>query len=342
MNQILRKVLLCGGVMIASTGIALAADTVTLKLGTHLTANAPGVVEGANILMDVAKKKSNGEIKFEFYPAEQAGKAAQMFDLVRAGAVDVGDTASAYVSSDKLPLLGLMELPGLASNTCSVSRALFKLGAPGGPIYEGDLKPAGVRILAYLPYPPYGPSASRKEITKVDELKGMKIRSAGGLMELSLQKLGAVPVKMASPEVYQALSKGTVDSVLFSFLSVKDYDLNSVAKYGTTGYSFGTPGDIMVISERKFQSLSKVQQDALVAAGHEASEHWCNYLDRAEVKNIADMRASGMNIYTWSKGDVAQLKAATADVSADWAKKLDARGKPASKALEAFKAALSQ
>ena len=43
---------------------------------------------------------------------------------------------------------------------------------------------------------PYGPAASRTPIAKIEDLKGMKMRVAGGLMELTAQKLGGVPVKL--------------------------------------------------------------------------------------------------------------------------------------------------
>jgi TRAP-type C4-dicarboxylate transport system substrate-binding protein len=170
----------------------------------------------------------------------------------------------------------------------------------------------------------------------------MKMRNAGGMMELMVQKVGGVPVKMPSTEVYQSLQRGTLDAVLFSFLSVKEYDLQSVAKYGATGYSWGTPGDLFVISERRLQSLTKEQQNALIEAGRRASEHWCNYADTTEAKNLAEMRAAGMNIYNWSPADVAKLDSLIADVPANWAKALDARGKPGSKVLQEMKAAVAK
>jgi TRAP-type C4-dicarboxylate transport system substrate-binding protein len=328
--------------VLMSSCLAQAQDAVTLKFGTHLTGTATGVVQGAEVLMDDAEKNSAGKIAFEFYPAEQAGKALQMFDLVRAGAVDVGTVSTAYVSSDKLPLVGVLELPGLKGNTCDVVNAMFALGSSGGAIFESDLKPAGVRVLAYFPYPAFGPAASTKQISKVEDLMGLKLRNAGGLMELAVQKLGGTPVKMPTPEIYQSLSRGTIDGVMYPYITVKDYNLNSVAKYGTTGYSFGTPGDLTVISERRFQSLGKEHQEALLAAGRSSSDHWCRFLDAAEAEAIDALRKSGMAIYDWTAEDKAKLDALTADIAVDWAKKLDGRGKPASKVIEDFKAALAK
>ncbi|MCW2239839.1 TRAP transporter substrate-binding protein [Azospirillum canadense] len=338
----LTTALISAGMAMGFAGLASAQEVTKLKYATHLASTAPGVVEGSNVFINATEELSGKSVKIQLYPAEQLGKAREMFDLVKSGAIDVGTVSTALVSSDKLPLMGVLEAPGLATNACSVVNALFALGAPGGPIFEGDFKSTGVRVLAYFPYPPYGPAASRGPITKVEDLHGLKMRNAGGLMEYSVVKLGGVPVKMGSPEVFTALQRGTIDTVLFSFLSVKELDLSSIAKYGTTGYSFGTPGDLLIISERKFASFPKAQQDALVAAGKKASDHWCAYVDQTEAKNIADMRAAGMSIYTWTPDDIAKLNKLTADVAKEWASALDSRGKPGTKVLEGFKAAMKQ
>jgi TRAP-type C4-dicarboxylate transport system substrate-binding protein len=338
MSLIPKTIVLATGLALALASTATMAQTVKLRFGSHLSPKAPGVVEGSDVFIKHAKELSNGTLDFEFYPSEQAGKALQMFDLVKSGAVDIGTIATGYVSSDKLPFVGLMEIPGVAKSVCGVTSAMLKMGAPGGIVYESDYKPNGIRILAIDPYPPYGPAASRTPITKVEDLKGMKMRNAGGLMELMVQKVGGVPVKMPSTEVFQSLQRGTLDTVLFSFLSVKSYSLVDVAKYGTTGYSWGTPGDVFMISERKFQALTKDQQNALVEAGRISSENWCKFVDKQEDAYKAEMRAAGMNIYTWSAADVAKMDELTADIPRDWAKNLDSRGKPATKALQEFKA----
>jgi TRAP-type C4-dicarboxylate transport system substrate-binding protein len=151
----------------------------------------------------------------------------QMMDLVQAGAVDIGILTSALVSGDRLPLIGLLELPGIEASLCDVADAVSTMAEPGQVIYEQDLAPNGIRILSIWPYPPYGPAASRKEITEIEDPQGMRLRNAGGLMEYSVVALGGVPVRMPSPEVYQSLQRGTIDAVLFSFLSVKSFDLQS-------------------------------------------------------------------------------------------------------------------
>lgn len=323
---------------LAAATPAMAEDTVKLKFASFLPANHTGTMQGSNQFMEAAKEASGGAIEFEFYPGEQAGKALQLFDLVKSGAIDMAEIAGGYISSDKSPLLGIMELPGPILTTCQVADAMKTMAAPGGSIHEGDLAPQGMRAIAFYPYPAYGPAASTKHVTSVEDLAGMKMRNAGGLQELTVRALDGVPVKMPSPEVYQSLQRGTLDAVLFSFLSVRDYDLTSVADYGVTGWSFGTPGTLTFMSEKAYQKLPESLQTALTEAGMTSSDHWCNYVDTKEIENIEDARSKGMDVYTWSDADVAKLNELTASIPTDWAKGLDDRGKPGTAVLEEFRA----
>jgi len=332
-NMVAIGAILFGGL----AGTANAQDVTTLKFASFLPANHTGTEQGSTIFMEAAKEAADGQLEFEFYPGEQAGKALQLFDLVKSGAIDMAEIAGGYISSDKSPLLGIMELPGPTLTTCEVASAMEKMAAPGGAISEGDLKPSGMRAIAFYPYPAYGPAASTTQITSVDDLKGLKMRNAGGLQELTVRAVGGVPVKMPSPEVYQSLQRGTLDAVLFSFLSVRDYDLASVADYGATGFSFGTPGTLTFISERAFQKLPENIQEALTKAGKTSSDHWCSYVDAEEVENIADAKEKGMEIYTWSDADVAKLNELTASIPTDWAEGLDKRGKPGTEVLQEFR-----
>ena len=336
------KIVLSGLFATALCASAFADDVVTLRMGTHNAVTEPGVTEDAAFFVKEVERLSKGSIKIDLYPGEQAGKANQMFNLVKSGAVDIGDIATGYTSGEQLPLVGTWEIPGLAQKSCDIVKAMQTLGQPGGLIFEKNFKPNNLRMLIFAPYPPYAAAASRVKITKIEDLKGLKIRTAGGLMDIAVQKIGGTPVKMTAPEIYEGLQRGTVDSVFLSYISVRGLGLAPVGKFGTTGFSFGQPGDMYGISEERFNSLSKEHQQVLIDAGRATSEHWCNYVDNNEAKAMADLRAAGMEIHAWSADDVAKLKALTADVPAEWAKKVSDRGLPGKEVLEQFRKLVAQ
>lgn len=335
------------GMLAAGLGVALgfttakADDAINLSVAHFVPAGHIGVVHGTDVLIKETTEATGGKVRFTFYPAQQVGKASQFLDLLRSGAIDIAEVATGYVSSDRMPLLGILEMPGMVESICDGTRASRALGDPGGVMYESEYAPAGIRVLSYYVYPPYGPSASRVPIKSVEDLRGLKLRNAGGAMELSVAKVGAVPVKLTSPEVYQSLSRGTLDSMLSSFLTVADYDLASVVRYAVTGYSFGTPGVFTMMSERKFQSLPKDIQASLIEAGKKAEHEFCTFADAREAQLIKEFGEKKMEIYTWTQDDKQKLNKMLTEIPVNWAKALDARGKPGTKTLEAFKKALT-
>lgn len=322
----------------ASTAVS-AQDKITMRLGTFLPATHFGVTEGSNIFIAEMEKAVGDKVNLEFYPGQQAGKAREALELVRNGAIDMYELGTGYFSSSDVPLWGLLEVPNLVHSVCDGSRALRAVGQPGEVVWASQYEPLGIRILTNYVYPPYGPAGSRKEIKSVADLEGMKLRNAGGLMERTAQAVGGVPVALTSGEVMQGLQRGTLDSYLGAYSSVQSYEYNRYAPYGVTGFGMGTPGIALAINEAKFQALPKDVQDALLAAGQAAEEHFCAYADKSEAEAIASLQTGEfpMTIHTWTAEEVAQLTEMTADVVGNWIADLQSRGIPGEQALAEFK-----
>lgn len=317
-----------------SAGTAQAQDKIKLKVATFLPATHFQVVHGTNVWMDEVKRLTNDQVEFEFYPAQQLGKASELMELMLAGVIDVAEVAPAYVTG-KLPLMGVLEMPGVVQSSCSGATAMHAMGTPGGLIYEADYKPNGVMPLGYFIYPPYS-IISRSPIKSVDDLKGKKLRTSGGAMELVATTLGGTSVRIPSPEIYQSLQRGTIDAVMFSFMSARDGDLDSIARHAATGYSFGAPSVVISMADKKFKSLPEDVQQAMIKAGPVAESSYCNHVDDNDASTAKTFADEGMDIYTLSDADVARLNEELSPITQDWAAGLDGRGKPASEAVKEF------
>src|SRR3546814_3070163 len=75
-------------------------------------------------------------------------------------------------------------------------------------------------------------------------------------MDATVRSFGGVPARMAAPELYESLSRGTVDGMLFPYASLISYDLPGITKYGTTGENFGSAVLTYVISEKLWKTFS--------------------------------------------------------------------------------------
>ena len=277
-------------------------------------------------------------IEFEYYPAEQMGKAKDFLSLVQSGVIDIAYVAPGFVS-DKMPLSVVSELPLEFSGSCQGTMAYWNLAKPGGLLDKKEFAPNGVRLLFTIVLPPYQ-IITRKPFTNLKEVEGMKIRASGSAKELVLKKLKAIPVLMPTPDVYESLSRGTIDGVLFPFNSLAPYEIHKLSKTGTIGENFGTFVANWVISEKRFQSLPPAVQQDLTAMGEQLTKAACTQVEKDEAGDIEKVKAAGVKLTPLSAADKATVATVMADVAKDWADTLDKRGKSGTEVLNAFKAGL--
>lgn len=291
--------------------------------------------------MEEVTKATKGAVKFSYFPAEQMGKAKDLLALTQSGVVDVGYVVPSY-ASDKMPLTAVAELPGSFSNSCSATLAYWKLARNDGILAKKEFEPNGVRLMFTLVLPPYQVFTGKKPLESIKDINGLKLRTAGGAMDATVRAFGGVPVRMAAPELYESLSRGTVDGMLFPYASMLSYDLAGISKYGTTGENFGSAVLTYVMSETRWKKLSPEVQKAMNEAGEKTTQRVCSMTDKDTARDIEKIRAKGVSFVHFGDADRKTINAKMTEVNEEWAKRLDQRGKPGTEVLTAFRAALKE
>ena len=337
----------CRATLAASALAALAAgmpDTAaaqaktTLRVADHYPVGAPTAQYTAKFFMDAVKEATKGEIDFQYYPSEQLGKAKDMLTLTQQGVIDIGLAAPSYIS-DKMPLSGVAELPGTFATSCEGTMAYWKL-ARGGVIEQKEFGPNGVRVMLAVVLPPYQ-ILTRGKLESAADLEGLKLRSGGGAMDLTVLKLKATPVRLPGPDIYESLSRGTLDGLVFPLAAVLQFNLQNFLKSGTVGENFGGFAVTYVMAESKWKQLSPAAQKAMLDAGEATTRHACSMADRDNEPSLAKLRERGIAMNPLPAAEQAKVKEAVKPVLVDWAEQLDKRGKPGSEVLKAFTDALA-
>ena len=107
----------------------------------------------------------------------------------------------------------------------------------------------------------------RKQITKMDDLKGLKFR-LGGFAGRIMQRVGVVPQQIAGGDIYPALEKGTIDGAEW----VGPHDDEKLGFYKVAKYYYypgfweGGPTLHTMVNLDKWNSLPKAYQAALASA----------------------------------------------------------------------------
>lgn len=326
-------------ICIAASGNAFAQTPIKLKIADSFPVGH--YLAKYIILPMMDRLKANPAtkgIEFEYYPAEQMGKAKDFLALTQSGVIDISYVAPGFVS-DKMPLSSVAELPLNFTGSCMGTLAYWNMAKPGGILDKKEFAPNGIRLLFTIVLPPYQ-VVTRKPFVSLKDIEGMKIRASGAAKELVLKKLKAIPVLMPTPDVYESLSRGTIDGVLFPISSLPPYELHKLAKTMTIGENFGTFVANYVISEKRWQTLPPALQHELTAMGEQTARSTCALVERDESVDLEKVKATGVKLITLSAADKAVVATAMHDVAKDWADNLDKRGRSGTEVLNAFKAGL--
>jgi TRAP-type C4-dicarboxylate transport system substrate-binding protein len=334
-----RRALVAYGFLVASTILAQAADPIRLRVADSFPKGHYLVKLILEPWMEAVSKRTNNAVTFEHYPAQQLGKAADMLKLTQTGVADIGYVAPAYVS-DKMPVSEVAMLPGAFEHSCQGTLAYLKL-AKNGVIAEQDYAGNNIRLLLAVSLPQYRIFTVKQSVKDVGDVTGLKLRSTGGAQDLTLRALGAVPVRMAAPDAYESLSRGTMDGLLFPLESVVAYGADKLVKHATDGVGFGSFIVAYSISESAWKKLSPEIQKAMVDVADEIIPSACQEVQKADETTKKSMEAGGVHFETLPPETRVKFKDLMKGVAKTWADGLDSRGKRGSDALREFDAAVA-
>jgi TRAP-type C4-dicarboxylate transport system substrate-binding protein len=323
------------GVLLAAAGVARA-DKITLRLADGLPSGH--IIDRLVIepFIKAVSEASGGTIEIRHFPAEQLGKSRDLLMLTKAGVADIGFIVPSYMS-DRMPLTTVTELPGIFQTTCQGNAALRALTRDGGFLEREEFTPNDIKPLIIFLMPAYQlVLSSQHPLERIADVHGLKIRTPGGAMDLTVMGMGAVPIRVAPPDIYESMSRGTLDGALLSYQSVTSYHLSSLLKAGTTGQDFGTVTITFSISLDKWNSLPQDARAILAKAGETLSEQACGPFDKAEQASRDAIQGGGVKLAPPNDSDRDELQATFETIRKDWAARLDRRGKPGSAAVAAF------
>lgn len=271
------------------------------------------------------EERSNGEIKIEHYPAQQLAKSAGMLDAVRSGVADIAVQVAGYVS-DRIPLSTVVELPSIGADIEKCYSAFQTLA--DGPLLEMEYKALGVRAVEVQCTPAQFLTTKAESVDSIDDLKGLKLRAGGSVVELTLEHAGATPIKMGAPDIYIGIERGTLDGAIFAAASSLGYKLQEVANGVARNVSFGSNAGIMFMNEDKFQSLPKHLQDLILEVGREVGQNIAVEYNKGSDSALAKLAEDGVNVYELPADVVGVIKEAQGEVAKEWAVQMNDRGLP--------------
>jgi len=169
-------------------------------------------------------------VEVSFFPAATLAKLFDQYDLLLKGGADIVSMWGPQHFPGRMPLAEILNLPFLFPSATAAGLTSFELYETTPELQE---QYSEAKLLAFQPPAPYQFVSRTKEIKKLEDFKGLKVMARGGTDSETIKLLGAVPVTLQMPEVYQSLEKGIVDVGPLNWEGIANFKWYEVTKYRT-------------------------------------------------------------------------------------------------------------
>lgn len=246
--------------------------------------------KNARSFAEKVKEVTDGEVVITVHSGGALGiKGPEALAAVRDGLVPIADVLVNQQVGEE-PVLGVESLPYLAPTI----RDLALLHKFYRPKIEAVAAENNQKLLYMAPWPGQAVH-SKKPITSIADLAGIKIRVVDANGHNFFDALGAVPIQMPWGEVVPSLAAGTIDSVTTSSSSAVDgafweflTDMNT--------FNWQSSSNMVTVNLDAWAALDPEDQAAIAMAAEEMEgQFWLNAIAEDETK-IAILKEHGITV----------------------------------------------
>ena len=289
---------------------------------------------------DLLEKNTSGKMKCNILPRSVTA-APGTYDAVKNGLADVSFTVHGYTPGRFL-FTQMSEFPFLGNTSEPISTAFNKV-AMKNPQFIAEHQ--GVKVLALFTHGPGIVFNTKRPVTNVAELGGLKWRVGGGMVNDISKALNMNVTLKPAPDSYELLAGGVMDGTLFPAESTESFKIDKLIKHATVfpGGLYNT-SFVFMMNPAKYDKLTADEKKAVDAiSGETAARIFGRGWDRVDRRGMALMQANNVQIVKADAAFVADVKSRTASLEQKWVKDAEAKGlKDAAKVLAEFRTEIAK
>jgi TRAP-type C4-dicarboxylate transport system substrate-binding protein len=273
------------------------------------------------------EKRTNGKVIVKYYPGNTLNAPAQAYDSVVGGVVDLSNHILGYTTG-KFPLSEVLDYP-LGYTSGYIATKMMNE-------YYKKFKPKEFDEVKVMYFHGQGPGilhTKTKPVNKLEDLKGMKIRTFGSNAQL-MTLLGGVPVAMPMQEAYDSISRGVADGLMGGYEPLIGWKIGEVIKYSTETYGVGYSATFVVsMNKDKWNSIAPEQQKIIEQINQEWIEKHGKLWDQWDKEGKDFTLKRGNKIITLSVQENARWRAKAEPLFTDYVKRMKEKGLPGDEVL---------
>ncbi len=264
------------------------------------------------------KAASNGRLVLQPFAAGAVTGVFETLDAVSAGVLQAHSSAPVYWTGKDAGLAMLGDL---------VFGYQHPWQAEAWYYHKGGLQMLRQAYAKYNVYP-VGVSwwgvetvVSKKPLAKMEDFKGVKVRSPQGMTAEILSKLGASIVVLPGGEVYSALDKGVVDAADWGTLSMNQrMGFHEVAKSPTKLFH-SMPVQEFTVNMDAWKKLPDDLKALLATAVREWTWDQVQRVAVDDARVAAELGAKGVTPVVWNDAEMAKVRTLAERTWEEWSKK---------------------
>ncbi len=289
---------------------------------------------------DTLEKNTSGRVKCNILPRAPVA-APGTLDAVKNGLLDLSFTVHGYTPGRFL-FTQMAEMPFLGNNAEPISVAFNKVASKYPQFAEEH---QGIKVLSYFTHGPGIIFNTKRTISQVDDLQGLKFRVGGGMVNEISKSLNMNVTLKPAPDSYELLSGGVMDGTLFPAESTESFRIDKIIRHATTfpGGLYNT-SFVFMMNQAKYDKLSPEDKKAVDAiSGEFAARVFGRGWDKVDRRALALMQANNVVVTKADAKFVNDIKSRTSGLESKWVNDAKAKGlKDPAKVLAEFRAEIAK
>ncbi|MGD6855750.1 TRAP transporter substrate-binding protein DctP [Bacillus infantis] len=253
-----------------SKHVAHSAESITLRVGTGVGTTHLIYTAYLSKWMEEVENRTNGKVNFEVHYGGSVVAMGREYDALVSGIVDMVMPMFQVYDPVRFPLSEVSMLPLLESNVTTASAAYKELVMGNLPLKEGksfydyELKSKGLKMWTTPTTEGYNFSyANKKGPRNLTELTNVTFRSSGRVAEIFSKEIGINAIAMPAGDIYDGLSRGSIDGLYFSIPDWPGYGIDELLGYTIQGVNLGHFSHIFGMTQETWESLPHDVQEVM-------------------------------------------------------------------------------
>ena len=335
------------GALAAVAGLALAPaawgagapapDVINLKFSHH-EPPAGRIGQGFQRWADMVGEKTNGKVRIQVFPAQTLGKAPDSYSMVQNGIADIAWLSTSFYAG-QFPLTEVYNLPMLGVPTAKAGAAALWEFYHGSPAVQKEW--SSVKVLVTFSTGMQFVNTSKKAVRSLEDLKGQKIRVAGWGTTNFIKSVGGNPIFVSPPELYDGISKGVIDGMVFDWQGIQSGRLYEVLRYSTYSPVAQIP-QLLIMNPERWKSLPpEIQKVFEEMGGKFGAQMLGGAFDEADPIGEENFKKLGKEVIKLPADEVARWQAAAKPIWSEWVAQMKSKGLDGQAALEQIQQAIA-